>query len=111
MRPTRFELANFGLKDRRYLFHLRPLRLGRVPKFAIGLYADSWFTLPDGKSGGGGSRGSHSRGKSRTAVERSPRKWLWNKEWEAADGGRTRDLKLGKLALYQLSYRRIGGGV
>jgi AcrR family transcriptional regulator len=26
---------------------------------------------------------------------------------EAADGGRTRDLKLGKLALYQLSYRRI----
>jgi hypothetical protein len=27
---------------------------------------------------------------------------------EAADGGRTRDLKLGKLALYQLSYRRIG---
>jgi cytochrome c biogenesis protein CcmG, thiol:disulfide interchange protein DsbE len=25
---------------------------------------------------------------------------------EAADGGRTRDLKLGKLALYQLSYRR-----
>ena len=28
-------------------------------------------------------------------------------EWEAADGGRTRDLKLGKLALYQLSYRRM----
>jgi hypothetical protein len=27
---------------------------------------------------------------------------------EAADGGRTRDLKLGKLALYQLSYRRAG---
>jgi cytochrome c biogenesis protein CcmG/thiol:disulfide interchange protein DsbE len=26
----------------------------------------------------------------------------------AADGGRTRDLKLGKLALYQLSYRRAG---
>ena len=25
---------------------------------------------------------------------------------KAADGGRTRDLKLGKLALYQLSYRR-----
>ena len=25
---------------------------------------------------------------------------------QAADGGRTRDLKLGKLALYQLSYRR-----
>jgi hypothetical protein len=25
---------------------------------------------------------------------------------EAADGGRTRDLKLGKLALYQLSYHR-----
>ena len=28
----------------------------------------------------------------------------WSRE--AADGGRTRDLKLGKLALYQLSYRR-----
>lgn len=27
-------------------------------------------------------------------------------ELKAADGGRTRDLKLGKLALYQLSYRR-----
>jgi hypothetical protein len=27
---------------------------------------------------------------------------------QAADGGRTRDLKLGKLALYQLSYRRAG---
>jgi hypothetical protein len=26
---------------------------------------------------------------------------------KAADGGRTRDLKLGKLALYQLSYRRM----
>jgi cytochrome c biogenesis protein CcmG/thiol:disulfide interchange protein DsbE len=26
----------------------------------------------------------------------------------AADGGRTRDLELGKLALYQLSYRRTG---
>jgi hypothetical protein len=26
---------------------------------------------------------------------------------QAADGGRTRDLKLGKLALYQLSYRRM----
>ena len=26
---------------------------------------------------------------------------------EAADGGRTRDLKLGKLALYQLSYHRV----
>jgi hypothetical protein len=25
---------------------------------------------------------------------------------QAADGGRTRDLKLGKLALYQLSYHR-----
>jgi len=28
---------------------------------------------------------------------------------EADDGGRTRDLKLGKLALYQLSYVRAGG--
>jgi hypothetical protein len=27
---------------------------------------------------------------------------------EADDGGRTRDLKLGKLALYQLSYVRSG---
>lgn len=27
---------------------------------------------------------------------------------EADDGGRTRDLKLGKLALYQLSYVRAG---
>jgi hypothetical protein len=29
-------------------------------------------------------------------------------EGEADDGGRTRDLKLGKLALYQLSYVRAG---
>jgi cytochrome c biogenesis protein CcmG/thiol:disulfide interchange protein DsbE len=29
-------------------------------------------------------------------------------ESQAADGGRTRDLELGKLALYQLSYRRAG---
>ena len=28
---------------------------------------------------------------------------------KAADGGRTRDLELGKLALYQLSYRRAVG--
>ena len=27
---------------------------------------------------------------------------------EADDGSRTRDLELGKLALYQLSYRRAG---
>src|SRR5947207_14246424 len=27
---------------------------------------------------------------------------------EAADGSRTRDLELGKLTLYQLSYRRAG---
>ena len=27
---------------------------------------------------------------------------------EAANGSRTRDLELGKLALYQLSYRRAG---
>lgn len=27
----------------------------------------------------------------------------------ADDGGRTRDLKLGKLALYQLSYVRVRG--
>ncbi len=27
----------------------------------------------------------------------------------AADGSRTRDPQLGKLMLYQLSYRRIGG--
>ena len=30
---------------------------------------------------------------------------------EAADGGRTRDLKLGKLALYQLSYRRAAADI
>jgi hypothetical protein len=29
---------------------------------------------------------------------------------EADDGPRTRDLELGKLALYQLSYVRKGGG-
>ena len=29
-------------------------------------------------------------------------------ESEAANGSRTRDLELGKLALYQLSYRRAG---
>src|SRR4029077_553441 len=34
--------------------------------------------------------------------------WPADGELKAADGGRTRDLKLGKLALYQLSYRRIG---
>jgi hypothetical protein len=34
---------------------------------------------------------------------------LWNGETEADDGGRTRDLKLGKLALYQLSYVRACG--
>jgi hypothetical protein len=30
-------------------------------------------------------------------------------EWKADDGSRTRDLELGKLALYQLSYVRVGG--
>jgi hypothetical protein len=30
---------------------------------------------------------------------------------EAADGGRTRDLKLGKLALYQLSYHRTSADI
>jgi hypothetical protein len=29
--------------------------------------------------------------------------------WEADDGGRTRDLRLGKPTLYQLSYVRAGG--
>jgi hypothetical protein len=29
---------------------------------------------------------------------------------EADDGSRTRDLQLGKLTLYQLSYVRTGGG-
>jgi len=28
---------------------------------------------------------------------------------EADDGSRTRDLQLGKLTLYQLSYVRVGG--
>jgi cytochrome c biogenesis protein CcmG, thiol:disulfide interchange protein DsbE len=32
---------------------------------------------------------------------------MYAKDLEAADGGRTRDLKLGKLALYQLSYHRV----
>jgi hypothetical protein len=31
---------------------------------------------------------------------------LWQGEKEADDGSRTRDLELGKLALYQLSYVR-----
>jgi hypothetical protein len=44
-----------------------------------------------------------------TDVERSPQIWLWDRETEADDGGRTRDLKLGKLALYQLSYVRACG--
>jgi hypothetical protein len=29
--------------------------------------------------------------------------------WEADDGSRTRDLELGKLALYLLSYVRVRG--
>lgn len=36
---------------------------------------------------------------------------LWQAEKKADDGGRTRDLKLGKLALYQLSYVRAGGSL
>lgn len=34
--------------------------------------------------------------------------WLYEGTRKADDGGRTRDLKLGKLALYQLSYVRAG---
>jgi uncharacterized protein YndB with AHSA1/START domain len=41
--------------------------------------------------GGDGPRGSHSRAKYRTGVERSPRKRLWNGEWKAADEGLTRE--------------------
>ncbi len=32
-------------------------------------------------------------------------------EGKADDGSRTRDLELGKLALYQLSYVRSGGAI
>ena len=33
--------------------------------------------------------------------------WLWHQIIGAVDGARTRDLHLGKVALYQLSYYRI----
>lgn len=48
-----------------------------------------------------------------TAAARSLCWNLINVHWppiaEADDGSRTRDLELGKLALYQLSYVRVGG--
>jgi hypothetical protein len=50
----------------------------------------------------------------RSPAPTTPPRWSCRKRLHrankprAADGGRTRDLKLGKLALYQLSYRRIG---
>ena len=33
--------------------------------------------------------------------------WLWHRMKKAVDETRTRDLHLGKVALYQLSYYRI----
>ena len=35
--------------------------------------------------------------------------WLWRRECGAVDEARTRDLHLGKVALYQLSYYRTHG--
>ena len=40
--------------------------------------------------------------------------WLWHHKNGAVDGTRTRDIHLGKVALYQLSYYRINvpwGGI
>jgi hypothetical protein len=66
------------------------------------------FSTP-GKAGlRNGPHGSPSRAKYPTVSNAARRDGSGNEEEEAADGGRTRDLKLGKLALYQLSYRRIG---
>jgi hypothetical protein len=44
---------------------------------------------------------------SRTGLEPPPDFWLCEAALEADDGSRTRDLELGKLALYQLSYVRV----
>jgi hypothetical protein len=54
-----------------------------------------------------GSRDSRCRAKCGTGLEPPPGFWLWKAERKADDGSRTRDLKLGKLALYQLSYVRV----
>ena len=37
--------------------------------------------------------------------------WLWHQQNGAVDGTRTRDIHLGKVALYQLSYYRINGAL
>ena len=37
--------------------------------------------------------------------------WLWHQKFGAVDEARTRDLHLGKVALYQLSYYRIKGAL
>ena len=37
--------------------------------------------------------------------------WLWRRKNGAVDEARTRDLHLGKVALYQLSYYRIEGAL
>ena len=37
--------------------------------------------------------------------------WLWHQRNGAVDETRTRDLHLGKVALYQLSYYRINGAL
>jgi cytochrome c biogenesis protein CcmG, thiol:disulfide interchange protein DsbE len=54
----------------------------------------------------GGSSNSSYKAKFGTALEPLPDFWLYKRKNQADDGGRTRDLKLGKLALYQLSYVR-----
>jgi hypothetical protein len=51
--------------------------------------------------------GSSCRAKFGTALEPLPKFWLYRRAKEADDGSRTRDLELGKLALYQLSYVRV----
>ncbi len=52
---------------------------------------------------------SSCRAKFGTALEPPSRFWLYRAVKEADDGSRTRDLELGKLALYQLSYVRVAG--
>ncbi len=37
--------------------------------------------------------------------------WLWRRKDGAVDETRTRDLNLGKVALYQLSYYRMCGAL
>jgi hypothetical protein len=51
-----------------------------------------------------------SRAKFQTGFEPQRSFWLCEAALEADDGSRTRDLELGKLALYQLSYVRADPG-